>query len=388
MLANIRREVNELTEQLIAWRRDFHRHPEIAFEEHRTSAVIRKFLESLGIQVDSYAGTGLRGILTGKPGGPTVALRADMDALPLQEEGDKEYISQNPGAAHACGHDGHMAVVMGAAKILTKYLDQLNGNVVFLFQPSEERFPGGAAKMIEEGALEGVDAIFGLHFWQGLPTGKVGVVPGPVMAQPDTFEICIKGKGGHGSIPHQTVDPIYVASQIVVNVQSIVSRNCDPLKPLVVSFGTINGGTINNVIPNQVSLTGTVRTFDPEIQSLAEQRLREIAEGTCQIFGAEMDLFYHQGYPTLINDEGMANFTRAVLRATLGENSLQPFDPVMGGEDFSYFLQKVPGTFLFFGMGDGMDHPHHHPSFDMDERALPPATQLLISLAMEYFKRD
>lgn len=388
MIEEIKKEVEGLICQIIEWRRDFHRHPEIAFEENRTSSVIRKFLESLGIPVTVSAKTGLRGVLEGKPGGPTVALRADMDALPLKEEGEKEYISQNPEAAHACGHDGHMAIAMGVAKLLSQRTDSFKGKAIFLFQPAEERIPGGAKQMIEEGALEGVDAIFGLHLWQPLPTGCIGIVKGPMMAQPDKFSLIVKGKGGHGSMPHQTVDPILVASHLVVNIQSIVSRNVDPLKPVVVSFGTVEGGTIYNIIPGEVSFTGTVRTFDSSLQELAENRLREITEETCKAFGATGELEYEMGYPPLVNNEAMVDFVLDVTSKTLGEESIKTIDPIMGGEDFAYFLQKVPGAFLFFGMGDGMDSPHHHPAFDLDEKALPQATLLMTSLALEYLQRN
>jgi amidohydrolase len=384
MIDELKRDVEQLTGKIIEWRRDFHRHPEVAYEEKRTSSVIRKFLESLDIPVSTCAQTGLRGLLEGRPGGKTVALRADIDALPLKEEGDKEYISQNPEAAHACGHDGHMAILMGAAEILSQKREQFKGKVVFLFQPSEERIPGGAKKMIEEGALEGVDVIFGLHLWQPLPTGSVGIVKGAMMAQPDAFSITVKGKGGHGSMPHTTVDPILVASHLVVNIQSIVSRNVDPLKPVVVSFGTVKGGTIYNIIPSEVSLTGTVRTFDSSIQSLAEERLKEIIDETCKAFGATAEFEYEKGYPPLVNQEGMVDFVLEVTQKTLGKDRIQTIDPVMGGEDFAYFLQKIPGAFFFFGMGDGMEFPHHHPAFDLDENALPQATLLMTGLALEY----
>jgi amidohydrolase len=384
MIDELKKDVEKLTGKIIEWRRDFHRHPEIAYEEKRTSSVIRQFLESLDIPVAACAKTGLRGVLEGMSGGKTVALRADIDALPLKEEGDREYISENPEAAHACGHDGHMAILMGVAELLSQKKDQFKGKVVFLFQPSEERIPGGAKRMIEEGALEGVDAVFGLHLWQPLPTGSVGIVKGAMMAQPDAFTITVKGKGGHGSMPHTTVDPILVASHLVVNIQSIVSRNVDPLKPVVVSFGTVKGGTIYNIIPSEVSLTGTVRTFDSSIQSLAEERLKKITQETCQAFGATAEFQYEKGYPPLVNHEDMVDFVIQVAGKTLGEARIQPIEPVMGGEDFAYFLQNVPGAFLFFGMGDGMEFPHHHPAFDLDEKSLPQAALLMASLALEY----
>ncbi len=388
MMKGLKKEAEELTTQLVAWRRDFHRHPETAFEEHRTSSVLRKFLEDRGIPVQAMAKTGLRGILRGRPGGKTIALRADIDALPLKEGGGKEYISENPGAAHACGHDGHMAILMGGIELLSRRRDELRGDVVFLFQPSEERTPGGAKPMIEEGALEGVDAIFGLHLWQPLATGMVGLVKGAMMAQPDKFTIRIRGKGGHGAMPHQTVDPILVASHMVVNIQSIASRNVDPLKPVVVSFGTIEGGTIDNIIPEEVVLTGTVRSFDDDVQKLTEKRLKEIADATCATFGAAADFLYEKGYPPVINDDGMVDFVEGVAKGIFGNDKVQMIAPVMGGEDFSCFLLEVPGAFLFFGMGDGMEHPHHHPAFDIDERALPAATYLMTALALEFLERN
>lgn len=388
MIEGLKKDVKSLSGRIIEWRRDFHRHPEIAYQEQRTSSVICKFLEGIGIPVSTCAGTGLIGVLDGKPGEKTVALRADMDALPLKEEGEKTYISENPEATHACGHDGHMAVLMGVAQLLSQRKNRFKGKIVFLFQPAEERIPGGAKKMIEEGALEGVDAIFGLHLWQPLPTGTMGIVKGAMMAQPDQFSIRVKGEGGHGSAPQATVDPILVASHLVLNAQSIVSRNVDPLKPLVVSFGTVHGGTIYNIIPCEVSLTGTVRTFDPSVQALAERRLKEISEETCKTFGARAHFQYEKGYPPLINDEAMVDFVGEVARKTLGAKKIKSIDPIMGGEDFAYFLQKLPGAFLFFGMGDGMRFPHHHPAFDLDEKALPLATLLLSSLALEYLQRN
>lgn len=388
MIEDLKKDIEKLIPQLIEWRRDFHRHPEIACEEHRTSSVIRKFLEGLALPVKVCAKTGLRAVLEGKPGGGTVALRADIDALPLKEEGEKEYKSENPEATHACGHDGHMAILMGTAQLLCQRKEQFKGKVIFIFQPAEEKIPGGAKKMVEEGALEGVDAIFGLHLWQPLPTGTVGIVKGAMMAQPDYFSIIVKGKGGHGSMPQTTVDPILVASHIVVNIQSIVSRNVDPLKPVVVSFGTVKGGTIYNVIPGEVSLTGTVRTFDSSLQSLAEKRLREISEETSKAFGARAEFQYEKGYPPLVNHEPMVDLVLDVVKKTLGEEKIKEIDPVMGGEDFAYFLQKIPGAFLFFGMGDGMEFPHHHPAFDLDEKALPQATLLMTRLVLEFLERN
>ena len=384
----IKKEVEMLTPKLIMWRRDFHQHPEIAFQEFRTSKVIRDFLEGLGLEVQTMAKTGLRAVLAGRSGGPTVALRADMDALPLEEKGNKEYISLNPGANHACGHDGHMAILMGVARILANRKASLPGNVVFLFQPSEELPPGGAKPMVDEGALDGVDAVFGLHLWQALPTGSLGIVAGPMMAQSDNFLLTVKGKAGHGSMPHTAVDPIYAASQLVVNLQSIVSRNNDPLKPLVVSFGTIKGGTIYNIIPEKVDLMGTVRTFQPEVQVMAKKRIQEIAAKTCEALGAQAEFVYEDGYPPLINPQALVDFVKDVAKDVLGEDKIASFSPIMGGEDFAYYLQKIPGAFFFLGMGDGQEVPHHHPEFDIDEKVLPLGTHLLTEIALEYLKKE
>ena len=388
MIDELKSRIAEIEDDLVAWRRDFHRHPEVAFQEERTSRVLREHLEALGLKVQSMAGTGLRADLQGGGDGPTVALRADIDALPIQEQGDKEYISQNPGAAHCCAHDGHMAVVLGAAKVLSGMKASLNGNVAFLFQPAEELPPGGAVGMIEEGALEGVDAVFGLHFWQPLPTGQVGAVKGPLMAAADNFRISVKGKAGHGSMPQQTVDSILTASQLVVSLQSIISRNLDPLKPGVVSFGTIHGGTVYNIIPEEVKLTGTVRSFDPEVQALARERLLDITLKTCEAFGAQGEMEYEPGYPPVVNPPEMVDFALDVAAKALGPDRIARIDPVMGGEDFAYFLQKIPGAFLFFGMGDGQSLPHHHPGFDMDEKALPQATLLLTALVLEFQEQE
>jgi amidohydrolase len=345
---------------------------------------LRGLLEELGLEVTEMAGTGLKAALAGNPGGRTVALRADMDALPLQEEGNKEYLSQNPGVAHACAHDGHMAILMGVAQLLSERKKQFQGQVVFLFQPAEELPPGGAVPMIEAGALEGVQAVFGLHLWQPLPTGTIGIVKGPMMAQADNFRIKVRGKGGHGSMPHVTVDTILVASHLVVNLQSVVSRNVDPLKPAVLSFGKVEGGTVYNIIPGETNLMGTVRTFDPAVQSLMQKRLKEVAEETCKTFGASASVEYEEGYPPLINDSSMVDFVCDVVKQTLGPDPIRPINPVMGGEDFTYYLKKVPGAFLFFGAGDGKEFPHHHPEFDIDEKALPLATLLMAGIALEY----
>jgi amidohydrolase len=383
MIDELGKEMEGASDRLIAWRRHFHRHPEIAYREHKTSAYLRAFFEDLGLPVRSLAGTGLRADLAGTPGGPTVALRTDIDALPLEEEGGKDFASTFAGACHACGHDGHMAALMGAAQALARRRDRFRGRVVFLCQPAEELPPGGAVRMIEEGALEGVDSIFGLHFWQPMPTGTVGAVKGPMMAQADNFRISVTGKGGHASMPQTAVDPILAASHIVVALQSVVSRSVDPLQPAVVSFGTVHGGTVYNVIPGEVKIGGTARSFDPAVQALVKKRIFEIAESTARSFGASAAVEYEEGYPPLVNDAAATDFALGVAARLLGRDKILDIRPVMGGEDFAYYLRRVPGAFLFFGAGDGKTAPHHHPAFDIDEKALAPAAALLAALALE-----
>ncbi len=383
---NLKNEIKSITEQLILWRRELHRCPETAHKEHKTAEFLKKALQEMGLEVSSAGGTGLKAVLNGRPGGGAVALRADMDALPIQEEGDKSYISQNPGAAHACAHDGHMAILLGTAKVLKENKDQFAGKIVFLFQPAEELPPGGAVDMIKDGVLDGVEAVFGLHLWQPLPSGKVGIVPGPMMAAADNFRITITGRAGHGSMPHTALDPIFTAGQMITGLQSVVSRNLDPLKSLVVSFGTIHGGTVYNIIPQQAELTGTVRTFEHVIRDMAKKRMKGIIDNTAAAYGMKAEFEYMDGYPPLVNDEAMTARVLRVVEAELGGDRITSIDPVMGGEDFAYYLQKVPGAFFFLGAGDGQEYPHHHPRFDFDEDVLPEGVQLMCALALDFLR--
>ncbi len=379
-------EIESMTGTLIEWRRDFHRHPELAFEERRTSAVLRRFLESLGIEVRACGRTGLRGVLRGVRPGRTVALRADMDALPVAEAAEHDYPSENPGVMHACGHDGHMAILMGAAKVLASRRETLPGTVVFLCQPAEEDPPGGARAMIEEGALDGVDRIFGLHLWQPLPTGVVGLRAGAAMAQADRFEVAIRGRGGHASQPDGTVDPVVVAAHLVVAAQTIASRFTNPLEPVVVSFTTVHGGRIHNIIPDEVTMAGTVRTLGPATQLAVKRRLGELCEATCRLFGASDAFTYVEGYPPVVNDAAMVDLVRRVAARELGGESVAAVAPLMGGEDFAYYLQRVPGAFALLGMGDGRPHPHHSARFDIDEKALPLGVRLMAGVALEMLR--
>lgn len=379
----IRTRIEELSGELSQWRRDFHRHPELAFQETRTSAVIRRMLEEWGIEVRACGGTGLRAVLTGGRPGRTVALRADMDALPVTEENTHDFRSENVGTMHACGHDGHMAILLGVAKVLSERRGELAGRFVFLFQPSEENPPGGAPGMIAEGALDDVDSIYGLHLWQPLPTGVVGLRAGASMAQADEIRLVVHGKGGHASQPQATVDPVLTASHCVVAAQAVASRFTDPVEAVVVSFTTFHGGRIHNIIPDSVELTGTVRTLNPDVQRAVKQQLREVCESVCRAFGARAEFVYEDGYPPVINDAASVAFARQVAESEFGAARVVTIPPVMGGEDFAYYLQKVPGAFLMLGMGDGCPYPHHNARFDLDERSLAVGVRLLARVALE-----
>jgi amidohydrolase len=311
--------------------------------------------------------------LAGARPGRTLAIRADMDALPIQEENDFEFASQNAGAMHACGHDGHIAMLLGTARILSGMRDRINGEVRFLFQHAEELSPGGAEEMVEAGAMDGVDAVIGAHLWSNLPVGKIGVTYGPMMAAPDTFEITIKGKGGHAAMPHEVVDSIAVGAQVVTNLQHVVSRDTDPMDNVVVSVTRFTGGTTNNVIPGTVEMLGTVRTLDPEVRQRVPEIMERVVKGVTEAHGAGYDLEYKFGYRTVINDDEVTAVIEETVREDFGEEALEVVPPNMGGEDFSAFQQRASGTFFLVGAGNeerGIVYPHHHPRFTIDEDSL------------------
>ena len=383
MSYQIKSEVNKIKDYIISTRRDFHKHPELAFNELRSAEIISKELHSLGFDVYEGVGkTGVCGILTGAHDGPTIALRADMDALPIKETSNISYKSKNEGIMHACGHDGHMAMLLGTARILALKKTKLKGKVKFIFQPAEEGL-GGAEYMIKDNVLDGVDAIYGAHLWNYQPTGTIGVKSGPVMAAADLFEIIIKGRGGHGATPHGTVDAILVASHIVQSLQSIVSRNTNPLESTVVTVGKINGGYNFNVISDKVILKGTTRAYSEENRSLIKKRMKEILDGISKSFGADIMLDYKDGYPPVINETECSNYVLNAAKQVVGNGAIDPY-LTMGGEDFSYFLQKKPGCFFFIGSApneyEPQSVPHHCSHFDIDEESLLIGTSLFVQL--------
>lgn len=369
---NIRKEIKDIEKNIIKWRRDFHQYPELSFDEHRTSSVIGEELRGMGLIPTMNVGrTGVTADL--KFGeGPIIALRADMDALPIQETSGLDFMSKNDGVMHACGHDGHMAMLLGAARALTQTKNSLNGTIRFIFQPAEEG-KGGAKYMIEDGCLNGVNEIYGIHVWNYQPIGEVGVKEGPVMAAADMFDITIKGIGGHGAAPQGTVDSIVVASSLIQAFQTIISRNTNPLESTVITIGKINGGHNFNIIADEVTLSGTARAYTEENRNLIKERMANIIEGISKTYNAEILFEYKDGYPPTINHSNPASKVLKAAEKVVGDKAGIPYLS-MGGEDFAYYLQKIPGCFFFVGSAPNKNQlfetPHHCSHFTMDEQAL------------------
>lgn len=382
--------IERLYPDMVKWRRHLHRHPELSYEESETSRFIAQRLEEIGCAYrEGVGGYGIVATIQGNAPGPVVALRADMDALPIQDEKECEYASTVEGVMHACGHDGHTATLLAIAAYYQANKERLAGERRLLFQPAEETTPGGAIGMIKEGALDGVDAVYGVHLWAPLPYGLVSSKGGPFMAAADEFTIDITGLGGHGGMPHATVDTVLVGTQLVQSFQSIVSRSVNPLDSAVVTVGSIHAGTANNVIAETCELKGTVRTFNERERTRIHRRLAELTKHTCEMHGATYKLDLRIGYPPVVNDEAEASRFFEVAKQLLGPDAVVPSDAIMVAEDFAYYLEKVPGCFMFVGAGNeetGAVYAHHHPKFDIDERAMAKAAVLLIGLAEHYVR--
>lgn len=372
----------------VQFRRDFHQHPELGFQEFRTAEIIAKELSFLGFDVKKQIGkTGVLGITSSKTAGPTILLRFDMDALPIQEDNTTDYKSQNNNVMHACGHDGHMSIGLTVAKILSSHLDQIKGTIKIIFQPAEEGL-GGAQATIEDGVLENPrpDYCLGLHIWNEKPLGWIGTNTGAMMAGADTFEITINGKGGHGGVPHQAIDPIIAAAHIITAVQTIVSRNISPLENAVISFCSIKGGSTFNVIPDSVNLSGTIRTFDPQIRHDLIQRLEKIAKSVGSGLGCKVEFSLNEVTPAVINNSSVALYLKEVVQNLFPTFLLDLNCKTMGSEDFSLFLNEVPGCFYFVGSANpdkNLIFGHHHPKFDFDEAVLPIAVASLLGMLKE-----
>lgn len=382
--SRIRSSIQALQPQLVDWRRALHQYPELAFHERHTAQVIAQQLQAWGIEHQTeVAQTGIVAVIQGDRPGPVLAIRADMDALPIQEANEVPYRSQRDGLMHACGHDGHVAIALGTAFYLAQHRAQLAGTVKILFQPAEEG-PGGAKPMIEAGALENPrpDAIIGLHLWNNLPLGTVGVRSGALMAAVELFDCIIQGRGGHGAMPHQTVDALVVGAQVVNALQTIVARNLDPLTSGVVTVGSFHAGKAHNVIAHRAELSGTVRYFDPSLDGFFGKRIDDVIAGVCQSHGATYDLNYWQLYPAVINDGAIADLVRSVAEQVVEPGlGVVPNCQTMGGEDMSFFLQQVPGCYFFLGSANpslDLAYPHHHPRFDFDETALSMGVEIFI----------
>jgi amidohydrolase len=390
----LKSDIDELVPDLIATRRDLHEHPELAFEEVRTSGIVAQRLQKLGLEVQTgVAKTGVVGFLRGgasKPGAKTIAIRADMDALPIYELNEIDYRSQTDGKMHACGHDGHTSILLAVADILTKRKDDLAGNVKFVFQPAEEMV-GGAAPMVKEGTMNGVDGIIGLHLISDYPLGRVGVRSGAVFASADKLILTVRGKGGHAAMPETTVDPIVIASYIVTALQTLISRETSPFSPAVITIGKIQAGTAFNIIPETAEMHGTMRSFTREQRAKLLRRISEVAQGVASAMGGSCDVEIIDGCPPCVNNASMTEVVRGAAIAAVGEKDVDASEAVLstGSDDMACFLDAVPGCYFIVGAKNpakGADYPHHHPRFNIDEDALPVAVEVLSRAALDFLK--
>ncbi len=393
-LDRLKSDIDERIPDMVATRRDLHEHPELAFEEVRTSNIVAQRLRALGLEVQTgIAKTGVVGMLRGsasKPGAKTIAIRADMDALPIHELNEIEYRSQADGKMHACGHDGHTTILLTVADILSKRKEELAGNVKFVFQPAEEMV-GGAAPMVREGAMNGVDGIIGLHLISDYTMGRVGVRSGAVFASADKLIFTVRGKGGHAAMPETTVDPIVIASYIVTALQTLISRETSPFAPAVITIGKIQAGTAFNIIPETAEMHGTMRAFAKDHRAKLLRRISELASGIASAMGGSCEVELIDGCPPCVNDVGMTELVRNAAVATVGEGEVDSGEEVMtaGSDDMACFLEAVPGCYFIVGANNpekGAQYPHHHPRFNIDEDSMPVAVEVLSRAAMDYLK--
>ncbi len=373
-------------EEMVTIRRYLHMHPEVSFKEYNTSRYIQEYYRKLGISYEgNVGGNGVVARIKGSKPGKTIALRADFDALPIQDEKNVPYKSTIPGAMHACGHDGHTAALLVLAKSLNSMKEELAGEYVFIHQHAEEYAPGGAKPMIEAGCLEGVDVIFGTHLWSQISLGTISYKNGPIMAAADRFIITIQGRGGHGAAPHDTKDAIVVASQLVGNLQQIVSRRVNPTAAAVLSVGSFVADNAFNIIADTAKLSGTIRTFTPDMRDFMEQELKRVIEGTCLAADCSYSLTYERGYPPVINHEEETTYLREIAVSISDIQHVEESELLMIGEDFAYYLEKVPGTFFLTGAKpEGETYPHHSPMFDFNEKAMLIAAKTLGKAAINY----
>jgi amidohydrolase len=387
-MIDLEKLVSGYKETMIRIRRDLHRIPEPAYTEEKTSAYVAEYLEKEGFQVQTgIAQYGVVALMETGRAGKTLLIRSDMDALPVQEETGLDFASTHNGAMHACGHDGHMSMVLTAATALKQIKDDLKGHIKFLFQPAEEG-PGGAKPMIEQGVMQNppVDYAVGCHLWPGIPEGSIGIKAGPLMAAMDRFDLKIIGKAGHGAMPHLCVDALEVGTQVINALQRIVSRQMNPLSPTVVTVGRFQAGSAFNIIPEVAEMCGTTRTFDREIWLSWPERIEKVVRGVCESMGAQYELQYTQGYPPLLNDEEMAQWVRQCAIDVVGKQKVLEPEPTMGGEDMAFYLEKAKGCFFFLGVGREGCASLHNPKFDFNEDVLPLGVETYCRLAFELLK--
>jgi amidohydrolase len=383
---DLRAEAMAMMDELVRWRRHLHRHPELAYAERATLEYLEAELRSLGFAPRRVAG-GLVADVDGASAGARVAVRADMDGLPLVEQSGEPFASENHGVMHACGHDAHMACALGAARLVMAHRSELAGSVRFIFQPAEEKVPGGALGLIRDGALFGVDGIVGLHVMASAPVGKVQLNRGTLMANADMFHVNVNGVGGHGSRPHETVDAVLVAARMVEHIQGIVSRRVDPLWPVVVTVGQFHAGTAPNIISAHAELGGTVRTYTEEARQRVKAELRRVVEGVARLEGGSAELDYQDGYPAVVNPEhGITDVVWREAEAVVGEGAVFEAAPDPGAEDYAYYMREVPGVFMFLGCGGPGSPPHHSPQFRVDEDCLPLGAAILAGSALRLAK--
>lgn len=391
---DVRDEVTEWEPELVATRRDLHMHPEVGFAVERSAGIVADRLRALNLDavVTGIGQTGVKGVLKGGKPGRTLLIRADMDALPIEEETGLEFSSQNAGTMHACGHDGHTSILLTTARILAHRRAELPGTVVFCFQPAEEG-GGGARAMMADGIMENptVDATIGLHLWQDFPVGDVVVVTGAAMSGVSGYQVTIQGKGGHGAMPHKTVDALLVAATIVSNLQILISREVDPLKPVVVTVGALHAGTAANIIADTAEFRGTTRFFDAEVGEYVAKRFPEIVEQMAASLRAKATVAYRTGGRPVINDPHMADLVRDAAASVVGTDHVKSGPPLMPSEDYSEFTARVPGCYFFVGSSNaetGQVWDHHHPKFDFDERALAIGVEIMVGAALRYLNEN
>ncbi|MGE7608040.1 M20 metallopeptidase family protein [Peribacillus frigoritolerans] len=391
-MVDIQKLVEDVQDEVIEWRRHFHENPELSFQEFETSKYVYDKLQSFeNIEVSKVTPTSIMGRLVGSKPGKVLGLRADMDALPIKEETGLPFASKNNNVMHACGHDGHTAMLLGAAKVLSQLKDEINGEIRFFFQHAEELFPGGASEMVKEGVTEGIDGVIGLHLSSKIPVGKFYICYGPVTAAADAFDILLQGKGGHGSEPNATIDPIAIGVQLVNGINQIISRKVDASHRAVISVTQFHGGTANNIIPDRVTIGGTVRTLDPEIRKQIPIWLEKLTKGLTEANDASYQFDYELGYASVVNEEKITTLVENTIVETFGESNRFISQAIMGAEDFSAFSEAAPGCFVFLGAGSEKleeNFPHHHPKFDVKEESLVLGVNYYVKTALTFLNEE